>query len=198
MLAALRAAGDPLEGTAREADEREAELWMGSHPRGPSTVVLAGGEAVGLDELIGRAPETVVGETALRLLPEGTAPGVPFLFKILTADKGLSIQAHPSRRLAAEGYDREDRAGIALDAPHRNYRDRNHKPELICALGDFWGLRGFRPLGELVGEMASWSTYFVDGELDGLALVLAGHGAEDHRGGADEVHDGQRRDRRRR
>ncbi len=169
MLAALRAAGSPLERTASNAtDEREAELWMGSHPRGPSAVVLSDGEAVGLDELIARAPAEILGEAALDLLPAGTAPSVPFLFKILTAEMGLSIQAHPSRRQAADGYERENRAGIALDAPHRNYRDRNHKPELICALGDFWGLRGFRPLDEVVGEMVAWSAHFADGRLKEL------------------------------
>ena len=179
MLSALRAAVDPLKaGAADASDGREAELWMGSHPRGPSAVVLADGGTAGLDELIGGAPETVVGAAALNLLPDGAAPGLPFLFKILTAEKGLSIQAHPSRRQAAEGYEREDRAGIALDAPHRNYRDRNHKPELICALGDFWGLRGFRPLDELVDEMVRWSRHFVDGALDALRGRIEGLAAE--------------------
>jgi mannose-6-phosphate isomerase len=70
---------------------------------------------------------------------------LPYLLKVIAAREPLSIQAHPSLAQAREGFARENRAGVPLDAPHRNYRDDNHKPELICALTPFWALCGFRP-----------------------------------------------------
>jgi mannose-6-phosphate isomerase len=45
---------------------------------------------------------------------------------------------------ARKGYAREDEMGIAVTAPNRNYKDRNHKPELMIALGDFYLLHGFK------------------------------------------------------
>ena len=103
---------------------------MGSHPRGRSVLVSNDGE------------ETPIPENS-----------VPFLFKVLTAELGLSIQAHPSKIQAEEGYARENEAGIPVDAPHRNYRDTNHKPELLCALTDFYGLRGFRPVTAIAADL---------------------------------------------
>jgi mannose-6-phosphate isomerase len=147
-----------------------AEVWMGSHPRGPS--ILAETDAPLLRHLLDE-PERRLGSRAAALAPPGDdQPGLPFLFKILTAEKGLSIQSHPTRERAAAGYAEEDRAGVPLDAPHRNYRDRNHKPELILALGDFWGLRGFRSLDELAREMAAFAAALVEPELGGLRRSL--------------------------
>jgi mannose-6-phosphate isomerase len=71
---------------------------------------------------------------------------LPFLLKILAADKALSIQVHPTLAQARAGFAAENARGLALDAPSRNYRDANHKPELICALTDFDALCGFRPV----------------------------------------------------
>jgi mannose-6-phosphate isomerase len=74
---------------------------------------------------------------------------LPYLFKVLDARKMLSIQAHPTLEQAAEGFEKDHRAGIELHAPHRNYKDRNHKPEVHVALTPFWMLHGFRPLEEI-------------------------------------------------
>jgi mannose-6-phosphate isomerase class I len=76
---------------------------------------------------------------------------LPYLLKVLSAKAPLSIQAHPSKEAAQEGFARENAAGVPLTARHRNYRDDNHKPELLTALTDFYGLRGFRPLPEMPG-----------------------------------------------
>ena len=78
---------------------------------------------------------------------------LPYLFKVLAADQPLSIQAHPSKQEAIDGFARENQAGIALDATDRNYRDDNHKPEIICALTPFWALNGFRPAADAVRLM---------------------------------------------
>jgi len=128
-----------------------AELWMGVNPEAPSRVVLSE-ESSGktsttllLSELIDRERELYLGEKTAR-----TYGTLPFLFKVLAAAKPLSIQAHPNRKQAEEGFERENRAGIPLDAPNRNYRNPNHKPEIICALEPFAALCGFRKIQEII------------------------------------------------
>ncbi|BBT79007.1 MULTISPECIES: type I phosphomannose isomerase catalytic subunit [Aeromonas] len=59
---------------------------------------------------------------------------LPFLFKVLCAEKALSIQVHPSKTQAEAGFMREEDIGFSKDAPHRNYRDDNHKPEAFSTL----------------------------------------------------------------
>ncbi|MGW6917336.1 mannose-6-phosphate isomerase, class I [Kitasatospora sp. NPDC054939] len=117
----------------------QAELWMGAHPGAPSRADRGAGPRR-LDELIAADPERELGAATVARF----GPALPFLFKVLAAGIPLSIQAHPTLAQARAGYADEDARGIPLDAPHRNYRDANHKPELICALGEFDGLCGFR------------------------------------------------------
>ncbi len=74
---------------------------------------------------------------------------LPFLFKVLCADQPLSIQVHPSKSNAVIGFEKEDKAGIPIDAAERNYKDANHKPELVFALTPFAAMNGFRELGEI-------------------------------------------------
>ena len=135
-IAALRGAPVPSPGP-------EAELWMGAHPGAPSHLVR-GGVRLSLAEAIARAPVVELGQ---RALAEHGAR-LPFLLKVLAAERPLSLQAHPDARQAREGFDREEAAGIPRDAPQRNYRDPWPKPELICALGPFDALCGFRPAAE--------------------------------------------------
>ncbi|MCP4153661.1 MAG: mannose-6-phosphate isomerase, class I, partial [bacterium] len=78
---------------------------------------------------------------------------LPFLFKVLSAGKPLSLQAHPTLEQAKSGFEKENRAGIDLSAPNRNYKDDNHKPELICAITPFKALNGFRDLNEIITLM---------------------------------------------
>ncbi len=124
-----------------------AELWYGAHPRAPSIAETPRGGAP-LDALIAEDPAGWLGEAAAARF----GPALPFLLKVLDARKMLSIQAHPSREQARKGFERENAMGLPVHAPHRNYRDRNHKPEIHAALGGFWLLHGFRPLEEI----AAW------------------------------------------
>jgi len=125
-----------------------AEVWMGAHPARPAIALLEEGD-IGLDALIAEAPERVLGaDLAARF------DGLPYLMKILAAERPLSIQVHPTAIQAVEGFRRENRAGIPLDAPHRNYRDPNHKPELIVALEPFHALCGFRSHEEITAALA--------------------------------------------
>ncbi len=119
--------------------EPEAELWLGAHPGAPSRIDRGDG-AEPLDAVIARDPATELGPR----VADRFGPQLPFLLKVLAAEHALSVQVHPTLAQAAAGYAAEDAAGTPLDAPHRIYRDRNHKPELICALGEFDALCGFR------------------------------------------------------
>ena len=99
-----------------------AEMWMGTHAGSPSRTKIDD-KPVNLTEVSG---------------------DIPFLLKLLGVEKPLSIQAHPDKAHAQEGCAREESLGIAMDDPARNYKDPNHKPEIICALSPFTLMAGFR------------------------------------------------------
>ena len=123
----------------------QAEVWMGAHPKAPSEVIIDG-SATSLIDVIRKDPEGVLGvRTAQRFSGE-----LPFLFKVLAAASPLSIQAHPNIEQAREGYRRENRKKIPIDAYERSYKDRNHKPEIIAALTPFWAMSGFRPVPRIL------------------------------------------------
>lgn len=120
-----------------------AELWYGAHPNSPSFVGdVEDGRT--LDDVIAADPEAQLGADVV----ENFGTRLPFLLKILAAGEPLSLQAHPSLEQAKEGYASENEKGIALSAPNRNYKDDNHKPELLVALSEFHAMAGFRPLKE--------------------------------------------------
>ena len=125
-----------------------AELWLGAHGGGPSIVESREG-GLSLAELIHSSPGEVLGER----VAERFQNLLPYLFKVLDARKMLSIQAHPTIAQAQAGFEAEEAAGISLKAPTRNYKDRNHKPEVHVALTDFWMLHGFRPLEEIAASL---------------------------------------------
>ena len=112
-----------------------AELWMGTHPRGPSLALLDEGKRP-LSDLTG---------------------SLPFLFKVLAAEKPLSIQAHPDKARAEAGFARENTLGIPPDAPERCYKDTNHKPEILCALTPFRALCGFRKMEDIKQRLSALS-----------------------------------------
>ncbi|WP_194815194.1 mannose-6-phosphate isomerase, class I [Nocardia sp. XZ_19_385] len=116
----------------------EAELWFGAHPADPAHVRLGHGTRSLLD-FLAADPGRELGSAA----PEFGGK-LPFLLKILAAEEPLSLQAHPSMEQAKVGWERENRARVPLDSPMRNYRDDNHKPELVVALDRFEALAGFR------------------------------------------------------
>ncbi|MEV6265352.1 mannose-6-phosphate isomerase, class I [Streptomyces sp. NPDC051784] len=126
--------------------EPQAEMWMGAHPGAPSRLTRSPeGDAAGqgeqsLTDVIAADPERELGPEAVRAF----GPRLPFLLKLLAAGAPLSLQVHPDLSQAKQGYADEEARGIPMDAPHRTYKDANHKPELICALTPFDGLCGFR------------------------------------------------------
>ncbi|MFF0295639.1 mannose-6-phosphate isomerase, class I [Kitasatospora sp. NPDC004615] len=130
--------------------EPQAELWMGAHPGAPS-VIDRGNGPVPLDRVIAADPAAELGAAAVAQF----GPTLPFLLKVLAAATPLSIQAHPTRAEARAGHADEEQRGVPANAPHRNYKDDNHKPELICALSEFEGLCGFRAPADAADLMAS-------------------------------------------
>lgn len=116
-------------------DRRVAELWFGAH-NGAQT--LAGGRP--LSEVISADPAGILGaDVAARFDGE-----LPFLLKVIAPEQPLSLQVHPGKELAEAGFQAEEEAGIPRNSPRRNYRDRNHKPEMIFALTPFEAFAGFR------------------------------------------------------
>lgn len=114
-----------------------AEYWMGAHANHPSW--LQNEKDRPLDAFIASDPAGTLGaDTARRF------SSLPYLLKVLDVRQMLSIQVHPSKKVAQERFDAENRKGIPLNDPRRNYKDTNHKPELMVALGEFWLLHGFK------------------------------------------------------
>jgi mannose-6-phosphate isomerase len=148
----------------------EAELWLGAHPGDPARCETDAGE-VSLLDMVSADPAGQLGE-AIR---QRFGDALPFLAKVLAADEPLSLQAHPSAQQADQGFEREERLGIPVSAPNRNYRDRSHKPELIVALGPFEALTGFRPAARSVAFMRALAV----ADLDPFVALLQGQSDAD-------------------
>ncbi|HEX2534911.1 MAG TPA: mannose-6-phosphate isomerase, class I [Chitinophagaceae bacterium] len=138
-----------LTGTTGATGQPFAEYWMGAHPNFPSELETPEGVKP-LTAFIDAAPQAVLGPAVAE-----TFSGLPFLFKVLDVRQMLSIQVHPSKDSAREGFAAEEKAGIPVKAPHRNYKDENHKPELMVALSEFWLLHGFKPAAHLKEALAA-------------------------------------------
>jgi mannose-6-phosphate isomerase len=151
-----RILGRPSDGTPW------AEAWFGAHPLAPATLP----DGSNLADMIADDLEGTLGPDVAREFG-----GLPFLLKILSADQPLSIQTHPSREQARKGFGREIVAGITIDDPHRLYKDRNHKPELICALTEFEALCGFREVEAIAADFTQ-----VGGPMTLWAGFLREHG----------------------
>jgi len=120
-----------------------AEYWMGGHDSAPADL-----EGVALNEYVRRDPRETLGSyTADRF------GRLPYLLKILDVKDMLSIQVHPSKKNAELEFAAENKRGVAQDAPERNYKDDNHKPELMVALSEFWLLHGFKPEESLAATL---------------------------------------------
>ena len=158
-----------LLGLQPEPHTAYAEYWLGAHQKAPSEIILEDNQTVRLDRFITDNPRRTLGQrVALRF------GRLPYLFKVLDVEKPLSIQVHPTKPEAEAGFERESELGIPLESPKRNYKDDNHKPELMVALGDFWLLHGFLPEVELfsvlrdVPEFHALAAVFEHGGYAGL------------------------------
>jgi mannose-6-phosphate isomerase len=125
-----------------------AEYWLGAHDNAPSE--LEGAEPARLNDYLKAAPHSRLGTAVAQRFGR-----LPYLLKILDVKDMLSIQVHPTKKNAELEFAAENGKGIALTAPHRNYKDDNHKPELMLALSDFWLLHGFKPEEDLMRVLAA-------------------------------------------
>jgi mannose-6-phosphate isomerase len=148
----------------------EAELWLGAHPGDPACLETDTGE-VSLLNVLTQDPEGQLGSVAQARFGDR----LPFLVKVLAADEPLSLQAHPSAMQAIEGYEREERLGVAVSSPIRNYRDTSHKPELLVALQPFEALAGFRPVARTIELLRALAV----SDLDPFIALLGGQSGSD-------------------
>ncbi len=137
---------EKLFGLPNPAHKPQAEIWMGAHPGGCSEITTASGTAT-LAELIASDKDYFLTAGTARRFGE-----LPFLFKVLAAANALSVQVHPSKEEAEAGFARENNLGIALNAAERNYKDPNHKPELVYALTTYDALNGFRSYTDIIAN----------------------------------------------
>jgi mannose-6-phosphate isomerase len=133
---------------------------MGAHPSASAVLVNDEGE-VTLYDAIRQNPEQYIGKKVFEQFGE-----LPYLFKILDVRDMLSIQVHPNKEEAVKGYEAEEAAGVPLSAPNRNYKDKNHKPEVMVALSEFWLLHGF------LEEDALLDTLRTVPEFEGLDTIF--------------------------
>ena len=125
-----------------------AEYWLGAHPNFPAKI--SEGNSINLKDLIESNLKNTLGEETIKKFDS-----LPYLLKILDVRQMLSIQVHPDKKTASIEYEEENKKGIALNAPNRNYKDKNHKPELMVALGDFWLLHGFKNKKDIQNILSS-------------------------------------------
>ena len=175
-----------------------AEVWLGAHPDDPARLgcgeedplfdlaqlypssvanSAVSGDASGrggdqlpgtpatLENLIAADPDGVLGEE----IAYRHGAQLPYLLKLIAPCEPLSLQVHPSLEQAREGFAAEEAAGIARTAPNRNYRDRNHKPELAYALTRFEALVGFRAPRRIAAVIRDLDTPLTD-ELRRIVL----------------------------
>ncbi|EKM0362675.1 mannose-6-phosphate isomerase [Cronobacter turicensis] len=165
-----------LYGVANPEGLPMAELWMGAHPKSSSKIQDDQGRTRALREVIDADKTALLGALVAERFGE-----LPFLFKVLCADQPLSIQVHPNKQASEEGFARENAAGIPLDAAERNYKDPNHKPELVFALTPFLAMNAFREFSEIVsllqpvaGAHTAIAHFLAEPNADRLRDLFAG------------------------
>ena len=157
-----------LYGIANPNNLPMAELWMGAHPKSSSKIEDASGQVRSLRDVIDADKAALLGDKVAQRFGE-----LPFLFKVLCADQPLSIQVHPNKQASAIGFAKENAAGIPLDAAERNYKDPNHKPELVFALTPFLAMNAFREFSEIISLLQP-----VSGANNAIAHFLENPNAE--------------------
>lgn len=140
-----------------------AELWLGAHPSAPSRAAVADGE-VTLDVLVRNNPGVALG----RRVSDTFGPRLPFLLKVLAAERALSLQVHPKPHAARAGFNRENRTGVPAGSPQRSFHDDQHKPEMVVALTQVEGLAGFRTPRNILSLLDGLEGRMVAGVRDQL------------------------------
>ena len=154
-----------LLGIANSKQEPYAEYWLGAHASAPAEVT--NGSSKQLNSLLETRKEKALGSFVQEQFGR-----LPFLLKVLDVKDMLSIQVHPGKKAAEEAFARENASGIPVSSSKRNYRDDNHKPELLVALSEFWLLHGFKSKNQLLKtfesspELAFLARSFTDSDYE--------------------------------
>ncbi|MBC7902051.1 MAG: mannose-6-phosphate isomerase, class I [Gemmatimonadaceae bacterium] len=152
-----------LLGIPNDKNQPFAEYWLGAHNNAPAML-----EGTNLDQ-------TIADNTQILGQAVATKFGrLPYLLKILDVRDMLSIQVHPDKKSAEAGFERENKIGLAKNAPTRNYKDDNHKPELMAAIGDFWLLHGFKNRRHMDGAIEAVPEFAFMKDIldaDGLSVL---------------------------
>ncbi|KKY79030.1 mannose-6-phosphate isomerase [Enterobacter cloacae] len=163
-----------LYGIANPDQQPMAELWMGAHPKSSSKIDVHG-EVKSLRDVIDGDKPAWLGNAVNQRFGE-----LPFLFKVLCAAQPLSIQVHPNKQASEIGFAKENAAGIPIDAAERNYKDPNHKPELVFALTPFLAMNAFREFSEIVsllqpvaGAHTAIAHFLENPNAEGLSQLFA-------------------------
>jgi mannose-6-phosphate isomerase len=127
-----------------------AEYWLGTHPQADCKVIVKGKPVATLKDTIQSDPSGKLGDYVYHRFG-----ALPYLLKTLDVKDMLSIQVHPTKKEAEKNFAEENKKRVPLTAPDRNYKDDNHKPELMLALGEFWLLHGFKPVKEMTTILQS-------------------------------------------
>lgn len=157
-----------------------AEYWLGVHPQAEGKVEFPDQTETVLREYIATAGSEALGSYVFNRFGN-----LPYLLKALDVKDMLSIQVHPSKAAAEKDFAEENARGIPLDSPTRNYKDDNHKPELMVAMGEFWLLHGFRPpeaMKQILGatpELAFLLPVFSEGNYEALYRTVMEMSQED-------------------
>ena len=130
-----------LLGTEPVKDKPYAELWIGAHDKAPSEIEIDGNFKP-LNEIIEKYPKEILGESVY----EKYGANLPYLLKILSAERALSIQAHPSKELAKTLHQKD----------RQNYPDANHKPEIAVAIDHLEAIVGFKALDEFINVIKKY------------------------------------------
>lgn len=140
-----------------DASKPFAELWFGTHPKGPTTGIFDGSSRV-LRDVVTENPREVLGADVVNKFGNE----LPFLFKVLSINEALSIQSHPSKKTNPWAGQRDiplafkdNHAGYLRWKDPQNYPDDNHKPEIAVALTTLSLLHGFKPVDKLLASLSA-------------------------------------------
>ena len=132
-----------------------AEYWLGVHGGGPSSIEV-NKQHILLSEAIASDPKAALSAPVFNHFG-----GLPYLFKVLDVNDMLSIQVHPTKEYAKVAFEQEEAAGISFNAPNRNYKDKNHKPEIMLAMSEFWLLHGFKSEAKIIETLENTAEFQV-------------------------------------
>jgi mannose-6-phosphate isomerase len=132
-----------------------AEYWLGIHAGGPASIEV-NQQSVLLSDAIATDPKAALSDPVFNHFG-----ALPYLFKVLDVKDMLSIQVHPTKEYAKVAFEKEEAAGTALNAPNRNYKDTNHKPEIMLAMSEFWLLHGFKSEAKILETLENIAEFQV-------------------------------------